>query len=177
MRGSQHHDLFEGLKAVMNGLKSPSGAPALGLVGLNSALWSKQFIPDLEDALIRNNAFLQAIRSLTRIRRDTGLYQTVDYGRLASEELGSIYESLMEYEATVQVSDYTFRLHTADGGERHSTSSHYTATDLIVKVLDHALDPILDQAQDNQAYPTPQAREQALLELTVCDPTCGSGHF
>lgn len=177
IRGSQHHDLFEGLKVVMDGLKNPRGAPAIGIVGLNGALWSKEFIPDLDTASIRNTHFLQAIRNLTRIKRDDGQYQVVDYQRMASEELGSIYESLMEFEATVIPQERLFNLNFTKGSERRTTGSHYTPTELIDKVLDHALDPLLDEAQDKTKHPTPQEREKALLELTVCDPTCGSGHF
>ncbi|MFA5944662.1 MAG: DNA methyltransferase [Candidatus Thermoplasmatota archaeon] len=171
VRGSQHHDQFEGFKVVMDGLKDPKGCPPIGIVGLNGSLWSKEFMPDLDGAHIRNLHFLRAVRRLTRIQRERGAMQTVDYQRLASEELGSIYESLLELEAEVQPQDRSFKLAYAKGNERRTTGSHYTPTDLIDLVLDHALNPLLDEAQKK---PDP---ERALLELTVCDPTCGSGHF
>ena len=41
-------------------------------------------------------------------------------------------------------------------------------------MLDSALDPLLDEACK---YGTAEERVSALLEITVCDPACGSGHF
>jgi hypothetical protein len=41
-------------------------------------------------------------------------------------------------------------------------------------LLDSALDPLLDQAS---AHGTAAERVAALLDITVCDPACGSGHF
>ena len=41
-------------------------------------------------------------------------------------------------------------------------------------LLDSALDPLLDEAT---ARGTAEEKVAALLDLTVCDPACGSGHF
>ncbi len=44
----------------------------------------------------------------------------------------------------------------------------------IVRLLDSALDPVAKQAIQR---PTIDEAEKALLNLKVCDPACGSGHF
>ena len=59
----------------------------------------------------------------------------------------------------------------AAGNERKTTGSYYTRTDLINCLLDSALDPVLEEAA-NKADP-----EQAILNLKICDPACGSGQF
>ena len=64
-----------------------------------------------------------------------------------------------------------FTLETLAGTDRKTSGAYYTPTPLIDCVLDSALDPLLDRAERD---PEPA---EALLDLTVCDPACGSGHF
>ena len=65
----------------------------------------------------------------------------------------------------------TFDLKVAAGHERKTTGSYYTHSSLVHCLLDSALDPILEAAAKKQNP------EQAILNLKVCDPACGSGHF
>lgn len=180
VRGTRHHDLYESVKVVMDGLKDASGKPGLALPPLNSDLWSRGFIPDLDPPIgagaaetgsLENRDLLSAVHALSRIRLERGEYRTVDYRNLGSEELGSIYESLLELEPRVDVEGRSFQLIAAGGGERKTTGSHYTPQNLIDEVLDHALEPLLDEAEKTENP------EKSILGLTVCDPTCGSGHF
>jgi hypothetical protein len=64
-----------------------------------------------------------------------------------------------------------FELQTASGNERKTTGSYYTPESLVQCLLDSALDPVLNEAA-KKANP-----EAAILDLKVCDPACGSGHF
>ena len=124
------------------------------------------------DARIDNRHLLDAIRALCYVRDDEAKSdRAVDYKNLGAEELGSIYESLLELHAEVDVDARTFALTTAAGNERKTTGSYYTPTSLISELLDSALDPVLDEAI---AKPDPEA---ALLDLKVIDPAAGSGHF
>src|SRR5213079_827745 len=87
------------------------------------------------------------------------------------EELGSVYESLLELHPVLHIEAAKFELQTAGGNERKTSGSYYTPTSLITCLLDSALDPVLDEAC---ASTDP---EKAILDLKVCDPACGSGHF
>src|SRR5208283_4419971 len=95
----------------------------------------------------------------------------VDYRNLGAEELGSIYESLLELFPDINLREGGFSLRAASGNERKSTGSYYTPTSLVTCLLDSALDPVLDEASRK-----PDA-EAAILALKVVDPACGSGHF
>src|SRR5581483_5526331 len=99
------------------------------------------------------------------------LRRPVDYRNLGPEELGSVYESLLELHPEMNVAAGSFGLTTAHGHERKTTGSYYTPPSLVQALLDSALDPVLDEAA--------RARdpEAAILSLKVCDPACGSGHF
>lgn len=169
-RGSRHVDLHRGLRIVMDHLGRDAGCPPLGLPALGGFLWSETAAPDLDHADISNADFLAAIRHLAFIT-DAQARRPVDFKNLGSEELGSIYESLLELHPEIGTNAATFELKTASGHERKTTGSYYTPTSLITCLLDSALDPVLDEAVKQ---PDP---ERALLDLTICDPACGSGHF
>lgn len=168
--GTHHCDLFQGLRLVMDILGSDEGCPALGLPALNGFLFSQKAIPDLVGCEIANQYVLDAIRALA-FTRDGRVQLPVDYKNLGSEELGSVYESLLELHPVLNIEAATFHLDTASGNERKTTGSYYTPTSLINCLLDSALDPVLDEACA-KAEP-----EEAILNLKICDPACGSGHF
>lgn len=170
-RGTAHDDLWRSLLVTMRALDR-SGAPSLGLRPLGSFLWSAEAIGALGEATIDNRHLLDAVRHLCWTRDDESkVTRAVDYRNLGAEELGSVYESLLELHAVLDVDGRTFALETAAGNERKTTGSYYTPTSLIGVLLDSALDPVLDEAE---RAPDPEA---ALLALKVLDPACGSGHF
>jgi hypothetical protein len=167
--GSRHHDLYCGLKLVMEKL-SGDGCPELALPALGSFLFSQRALPDLNACDISNLYFLEAIRSLA-VTQTGQSRRVVDYKNLGAEELGSVYESLLELHPDLNAEAASFELKVAAGSERKKTGSYYTPTSLISCLLDSALDPVLLEAA-KQAAP-----EAAILKLKVVDPACGSGHF
>lgn len=169
-RGGPHADLWSQLQVVFTTLGRPEGAPELGLPGLGSFLWSDAATPTLDTAQLPNRQLLAAVLALTSVN-DGKVRRSVDYRNLGSEELGSIYESLLELHPALSVETRTFALSTAAGNERKTTGSYYTPTSLINELLDTALDPVLAEAAV-QSNP-----EAAILDLKVLDPACGSGHF
>lgn len=169
-RGSRHSDLFHSLRLVMHKLGSDSGCPELALPALGSFLFSERAIADIEFQELGNRFLLDALRSLAFIT-EGNTRRPVDYKNLGSEELGSVYESLLELHPELDISAGVFELKTAGGHERKTTGSYYTPASLIQCLLDSALDPVLEEAAKQ---PDP---EQAILDLKICDPACGSGHF
>ncbi|MGH2660126.1 MAG: Eco57I restriction-modification methylase domain-containing protein, partial [Actinomycetota bacterium] len=169
-RGSKHHDLYRSLVVVMDALGADEGCPALGLPALGSFLWSRSSVAALAGCDIANRDLLEAVRALAFIE-DAKVLRAVDYRNLGSEELGSIYESLLELHPDLSVNAGAFTLATAGGHERKTTGSYYTPTSLITELLNSALDPLLNEAASS-ANP-----ESALLGLKIVDPACGSGHF
>ena len=171
-RGSSHSDLWEGLTVLARALSGAHASPSLELRPLGGFLWSANATPDLDSAILDNAHLLDAVRALTFLYDDDSrVRRLVDYRNLGAEELGSVYESLLELHADVNVDEGTFRLATAAGHERKTTGSYYTPPSLIARLLDDALDPVLDETE-RAADP-----EEALLALRVLDPACGSGHF
>ena len=171
-RGSSHSDLWEGLVVVVRVLSGAAASPSLELQPLGSFLWSADATPDLDSATTDNAHLLEAVRALTLVYDDgSRVVRRVDYRNLGAEELGSVYESLLELHAEINIDARTFRLSTAAGHERKTTGSYYTPSSLIARLLDDALDPVLNEAE------RVADAEEALLALRVLDPACGSGHF
>jgi methylase of polypeptide subunit release factors len=167
--GSPHGDLWRGLRLVFGKL-SESGCAELGLPALGSFLWSDKATADLDRAELANADLLKATRSLA-FMLEGQVRRAIDYRNLGAEELGSVYESLLEFHPEMNVDAPTFELKEAPGHERKTTGSYYTPTSLIECLLDTALDPVLQEAAQQ---PDP---EKAILDLKICDPACGSGHF
>lgn len=171
-RGGPHPDLWDSLVVVFRGLSHPDGIPELGLPGLGSFLWSASACPDIDQADIANQHLLAAVRSLGFIEdRAEKVLRPIDYRGLGTEELGAVYESLLEQHPAVNADAGTFVLNSVLGNERKTSGSYYTPTALTSALLEMSLDPVLDEAERHGDA------EERLLNLKVIDPACGSGHF
>lgn len=168
----KHHDRYEGIKIVFRALAH--GQDALGLPALGG-LFSHDKLPHLETARLRNRAFMEALYRLSWLTDKAGM-TPVNWRAMETEELGSVYESLLELQP--QLGEDGKTLHFASeaaeqkGNQRKITGSYYTPDSLVQLLLDTTLDPVLDEREAQAADPA-----EALLELTVIDPACGSGHF
>ena len=185
-RGSAHSDLYQALRIVLDALGNENGRPELGLPGLGGIFDDREADAPLHGLSLSNEYLLTAVRHLSQVRdADSRRWRTVDYRNLDAEELGSIYESLLELVPKHSAVDRTFELVELPGNARKTTGSYYTPSSLIECLLDSALDPVIDDAVKRgeqvaaaAGQPDPSdAIVNELLSLTVCDPACGSGHF
>lgn len=166
-----HYDAWEGMKVTLASLER--GEPLLGLPALGG-LFGRDGAPTLDGAAIPNRRFLTAIHRLGWIRAD-GVLHRINWRDMKTEELGSVYESLLEIRPILRPNG-AFALDSgAKGNQRKTSGSYYTPDSLVETLLDSALDPVLDQAEANAE--TPEAKAAAILDLKVIDPACGSGHF
>lgn len=168
----KHHDRFEGVKIVFRALAE--GQPALALPALGG-LFAADRLPHLEAARLRNRAFMEALYRLSWLDQKTGMVP-VNWRAMQTEELGSVYESLLELQP--QLGDdgktllFASEASEQKGNQRKTTGSYYTPDSLVQALLDTALDPVLDKTEAEADDPA-----KALLKLSVIDPACGSGHF
>ncbi|WP_333448601.1 Eco57I restriction-modification methylase domain-containing protein [Microcoleus sp. D3_18_C4] len=119
-----------------------------------------------------------------------GQWRRVNYGALDVEELGSVYESLLDFHPQFLRRDGIHQFVLIGGTDRKTTGSYYTPPGLVGLLIKSALEPVIEDkvrscieefregsvtAQDKATVK--QRTEKALLSLKVCDPACGSGHF
>ncbi len=171
--GGPHADLWKVFLLVSSKLGGDEGCPELGLPALGSFLWSLKATPDVDGCQAGNRRFLAALRAIAFIQ-DGKSRRPVDYKNLGSEELGSVYEGLLELHPEIDPVDRKFELKTAAGHERKTTGSYYTPDSLVQCLLDSALEPVVAAAVKGKQG---EAAAQAILGLKVCDPAVGSGHF
>jgi hypothetical protein len=165
-------DLWEALKIVLRGVGT--GEPRLGLPALGG-LFAADQCPHLDASRLENRSLLTAVFRLSWLKGDSGLAR-VNWRDMGPEELGSVYESLLELVPVIPPDHRGFSFATGDatkGNARKTTGSYYTPDSLVQVLLDSALEPLIKATVT--AHPDDPV--EALLKLSIVDPACGSGHF
>lgn len=176
----RHADLWQALTITFRALAH--GEAALGLPAIGG-LFDTDQCSHLDAAELENRYLLAAVFELGWFRTD-GSLSRVNYRDMGPEELGSVYESLLELVPDLQGLAHagTARLAfvgdeitdaSTKGNTRKLTGSYYTPDSLVQELIKSALEPVIEQT----VKVNPQRPVDALLELTICDPACGSGHF
>lgn len=164
-----HYDAWEGMKVVFRALER--GENLLGLPALGG-LFERDLVPDLDDAHIPNRSLLAVAFKLGWLIED-GRRVRINWRDMATEELGSVYEGLLELMPLREDNGRKFTFAggaEARGNARKVSGSYYTPDNLVQCLLDSALNPVLDRAEAEGGI-------KAILDLKVIDPACGSGHF
>ena len=170
-------DHWQAVQIVFRGLAS--GQPRLALPALGGLFAASQ-CPDIDDARLDNTHWLtvmQALRWFATAR--SGGLAPVDYRNMGPEELGSVYESLLELVTSIDLPARRFGFvgltedGSTAGNARKLSGSYYTPDSLVQALIKSALDPVIEQRLREQA----ERPIEALLDLRVIDPSCGSGHF
>lgn len=168
----RHNDLWLALVSTFRLFDADGPGPKLGLKPLAGDLFSYGAIGELESAHLSNAHLLSCLRSLGLYTNPVnGQLIRVNYAALNVEEFGSVYEGLLEYEPSIDLSGTTPVFDFKPGDERAATGSHYTPDDLVQPLIKHSLDHLIAErlkAKDPAA---------ALLDLRVADIACGSGHI
>ncbi len=121
------------------------------------------------DLKVSNSAFLRVLNRMTTFKHE-GIYQPVDYINLAEEEIGGIYEILLENKPSIRNEIFQFD---HDMLDRKSSGSYYTAKALIEIMIEQALKPVLNQKLEGAK--DKDEKRSRLLSLSVLDPSCGGG--
>lgn len=172
LKGSMRNDnldIWEGVRILLFALDN--GEERLGIPPLGG-LFDQELTPVLNTATISNKHFLEGIYYLSYVEdRDTR--NRINWRDMATEELGSVYEGLLDLAPLRLNSGRTFAFENSKkkyGSKRRSAGAYYTPDVLVQALLDSSLDPVLDSAENKGGL-------KELLKLNIIDPACGSGHF
>jgi hypothetical protein len=159
-----------GIPPYNGGLFEPANAPLLARVRL-------------PDAVTGEVIFLLSHRPALPPAQPRPRY--INYRDLSVQQLGSIYESILEY--AVEPDGFGGVQPRPDNSARHRSGSYYTPEDLVGLIIDRAVGPLVDQLivdfADAVAAGATGAALAALdpatrmLDLKIVDPAMGSGHF
>lgn len=184
-RGTYYHlalDLFNSID---------KGDESIGLPPYNGGLFDSRKYALLSRASIPDNIFAPLIYKLSH-RDDKGIMKWINYRDLSVQQLGSIYERLLEFYPKVEDDgSLTVRPNIF---ARKTSGSYYTPESLVGLIIERAVGPLLKERIDafwKKAEDLKKSRDKkvknkelesndpatAMLELKVCDPAMGSGHF
>ncbi len=179
LKVERFHDAWLALLATFKIFEHPEQAAAFGATVLGGQLFHPESLGPLADCRISNAALFSALDRLCYFDDpQTGQRTPVNFGALATEEFGSVYESLLELHPITETTPTPyFGFKQAAGNERKTSGSYYTPASLVDCLLDSALDPVLDERIRSFSKLGYKSANDAVLALKVCDPACGSGHF
>ena len=167
------------------------GDASIGLPPYNGGLFDRQRTPLLSDIRLGDAVIADVIDALSFERTPQGR-RYINYRELGVQQLGSIYERLLEQEIVRDGDGIAVRPNIF---ARKDSGSYYTPDDLVGLIIDETVGPLVEarmSAFGDAAGRLPgdgPDRERALarlkeldpaerlLELKVCDPAMGSGHF
>ncbi len=167
------------------------GDASIGLPPYNGGLFDQERHAILTNIRIPDAVMARVIDALSFEVTPEGR-KYINYRNLSVQQLGSIYERLLEYEVTREGDDITVQPNIF---ARKGSGSYYTPDDLVQLILTETLEPLVEERKrafrDKIAElgqgDLPDHRKigqlkrldpaTALLDLKICDPAMGSGHF
>jgi hypothetical protein len=177
---SQFNDIWQGLVQSFQLFEGDGNGTRLGIQPLAGSLFNSSTIKDLQTCLISNKLLLECIRNMNEFRDENRNLVHINYRSLDVEELGSVYEGLLELHPVIEnietenSAQINFTFH--EGTERKTTGSYYTRPELVNELIKSALIPVIEERLKEQSG-SREAQVNVLLNLKVCDAAAGSGHM
>jgi hypothetical protein len=159
---SHRFGLWESLQAISRLAHAGCAAGDLVVTAFNGRLFSPRYAPLTEqrrvpDAIVRD-VLLSLATEVTRHGR-----RRISYHDLGVEQLGSVYERVLEYQPARRGSELTLE---RTSTQRKSTGSFYTPQSLTEYLVRRTLAPLINGKPASQ-----------ILRLRILDPAMGSGAF
>jgi N-6 DNA Methylase len=156
--------LWEALQAISRLAHAGCRAGDLQVTAFNGRLFSPRHAPlvhrgRIPDTVVRDAVLALATRPTSRGRR------RIAYGDLGVEQLGAVYEHLLEYEPTPDDASGPVVL-SRTSQIRKATGSFYTPRGITEFLVRRTLQPLVDGRSAEE-----------ILALRVVDPAMGSGAF
>jgi len=156
-----------------------------GVPRYNGGLFDPDRYPLLKEWAVADAVLADVLRQLMFTPEKAGQkfvpFESVDYADLSVQQLGSIYEGLLEHHFVRE--DGKLVLQT-DKAERKATGTYYTPDYIVKYIVEQTLTPLLQEIEQREPVKTARAAGQqdnsfaeAVLKLDICDPAMGSGHF
>ena len=168
-----------------------AGDPSIGLPPYNGGLFDRARAPLLDRVRLGDRVMAGVIDALSFEARPAGR-RYINYRDLSVQQLGSIYERLLEHEIAREGDEIVVRPNVF---ARKSSGSYYTPDELVGLILEETIGPLVRSRLDAFAAEAARLRKSRrsvrvkleelkrldpvtkLLDLKVCDPAMGSGHF
>ena len=169
------------------------GDESIGLPPYNGGLFAVEAAPLLEAVRLADKEIAPIIYGLSHAKDSQGVRRFVNYRDMSVQQLGSIYERLLEREP---VRDDEGKISIRPNPyARKDSGSFYTSQELVDLIVERTLKPLAEErlnafmekadALKSDRRSKQERREEleqldpaeAVLDLKVLDPAMGSGHF
>ena len=169
------------------------GDESIGLPPYNGGLFAAGAAPLLETVRLADKEVAPIIYDLSHAEDSQGVRRFVNYRDMSVQQLGSIYERLLEREP-VRDDDGNISIR-PNPYARKDSGSFYTSQELVDLIVERTLKPLAEERlnafaekadalksdrrskQERQAELEQLDPAEAVLDLKVLDPAMGSGHF
>lgn len=177
-------DLFRAIAA---------GEPSIGLPAYNGGLFDDSRSGILSRVALGDAVVAPTLDALSRETQEDERRHWINYRDLSVQQLGSIYERLLEQAIEVDT-DGRVVVRPASFARR-VTGSYYTHDDLVKLLIRESLQPLIAERRSRFSDAFQRLRKEhgsvaarrhaleaddiaaAMLSLKICDPAMGSGHF
>lgn len=137
----------------------------MGLIAYGGQLFDPNRFVLLSEWEVTDKAFHEVLSSLLEVERG-GQLRKVCYGAFDVEQIGTLYEGLLELSVEKCNSEWLLK----GSEERRLSGSHYTPRELTQSVVRESLNPLIRPGGKLRGV-------RELLSLKICDPAVGSGAF
>ncbi len=167
------------------------GDQSIGLPPYNGGLFSEAAAPILNTARLPDSLVADVMYALSHVESD-GKPRFVNYRDMSVQQLGSIYERLLEREPVSENGSIVIR---PNPYARKDSGSFYTPQELVDLIVERTLKPLVEERlsafeklseeltgdrrpkEDRLTELAKLDPAEAVLNLKVLDPAMGSGHF
>ena len=158
------------------------GDSSIGLPPYNGGLFDRTQTPLLARIQIPDQVMADVVDALSFEQSPAGR-RYINYRDLGVQQLGSIYERLLEQDVVYESGEITVHPNIF---ARRVSGSYYTPGNLVDLVIKETVDPLIalriadfetQAAELDRGLLKRYDPAERLLELKICDPAMGSGHF
>lgn len=185
--------LWSRLTTIFNAIAD--GNDRLGIPPYNGGLFDRSASSILTRVQLHDETVARVVFGLSheKDKGDGRGLRYINYRDLSVQQLGAVYESILEYGLRVR-EDGTVEID-ADDDARHTSGSYYTPEELVGLIIKRAVSPVVEDklmafriravelksdrrpVKDRLAELEKLDPASAMLSLKICDPAMGSGHF
>jgi len=156
--------LWDALRAIARLAHGGCRAGDLRVTAFNGRLFAPARTPLADRRDLDDDAARRAVMALsTRPAPDGAGRERIAYHDLGVEQLGAVYETLLDYEPHVEGRTVSLR---SGSGIRKETGTFYTPQPIAYYLVRRTLEPLVRDATPDR-----------ILQLRVVDPAMGSGAF
>ena len=167
------------------------GDSSIGLPPYNGGLFDRERTPLLSEIRLNDQVMAEVIDALSFENTPDGR-RYINYRNLSVEQLGSIYERLLEHEVVRDGDEVAIRPNIF---ARKGSGSYYTPDELVRLIIERTVGPLVQDRMDAFADKVEELEKSRrakrvkiaelkrvdpavkLLDLKICDPAMGSGPF